>query len=123
MLHYNRVAAGQTSWRQRRVSRSFALASRTADFAYSNYNGIKAARCVVIIRLNNAQQDFVAVVTSVSACATGISLLSSKGVLFSIGERAPDLQRMDRKQTLENSTPRNSTNLEIFYQKIIRSRV
>lgn len=31
---------------------------------------------------------------SVSACATGISLLSCKGVLFSIGERAPDLQRM-----------------------------
>lgn len=46
------------------VVRTRELERATADFAYSNYNGIKVARCVVIIRLNSVQQDFVAVVTS-----------------------------------------------------------
>lgn len=91
-------------------SHSRAGASKTADFAYSNYNGIKAARCVVIIRLNNAQQDFVAVVTSVSACATGISLLSSKGDFIFYRRTCP------RSSTYGSKTNSREFNSSKFYK-------
>ena len=104
------------------VVRTRELERTTADFAYSNYNGIKVARCVVIIRLNSVQQDFVAVVTSDQLAQLVLVYSPPTEFYFHQPENVPPIFNAQYVQHSSNFNERNFCKLPSAYAltKVLR---